>query len=57
MAEHYDLLIRGGTCVLPWGEARADIGVTAGRITQLRCKYEHLWLVFHGEAAAPPAAA
>ena len=27
MAEHYDLLIRNGTCVLPWGEAAADVGV------------------------------
>jgi len=35
MAEHYDLLIRGGTCVLPWGEAVADIGVTAGRIAAI----------------------
>jgi len=32
MAEHFDLLIRGGTCVLPWGEAMADIGVSNGRI-------------------------
>ena len=32
MTEHYDLLIRGGTCVLPWGEAEADIGVRRGRI-------------------------
>ena len=30
---HHDLLIRRGTCVLPWGEAQTDIGVTAGRIT------------------------
>ncbi|HTR16119.1 MAG TPA: dihydroorotase [Acetobacteraceae bacterium] len=29
---HYDLLIRGGTCVLPWGEMQADIGVLRGRI-------------------------
>ena len=35
MAQHYDLLIRGGTCVLPWGEAEADIGVLGGRIVVL----------------------
>ena len=32
MPEHYDLIIRGGTTVLPWGETAADIGVRAGRI-------------------------
>jgi dihydroorotase len=32
---HYDLLIRNGTCVLPWGEAQAAIGVIAGRIATL----------------------
>ena len=35
MAQHYDLLIRGGTCVLPWGEAETDIGVRGGRIVVL----------------------
>ncbi len=35
MAEHYDLVIRGGTCVLPWGEARTDVGVHGGRIAAL----------------------
>ena len=35
MAEHYDLLIRGGTCVLPWGEAQTDVGVRDGRIAAL----------------------
>jgi len=35
MAEHYDLIIRGGTAVLPWGEAAADIGARAGRIVLL----------------------
>ena len=35
MAEHYDLLIRGGTCVLPWGEAAADVGVRRGRIAAI----------------------
>jgi dihydroorotase len=35
MPEHYDLLIRGGACVLPWGQAPADIGVRAGRIAAI----------------------
>src|SRR5580692_4111255 len=32
---HYDLLIRGGVCVLPWGEERTDVGVLDGRIAAL----------------------
>ena len=32
---HYDLIIRGGTLVLPWGEARADVAVSQGRIAAL----------------------
>lgn len=32
MADRYELLIKGGTCVLPWGEAIADVGIGAGRI-------------------------
>ena len=32
---HYDLLIRNGTAVLPWGENTTDIGVTNGRIAAL----------------------
>jgi len=32
MGPHYDLLIRGGTTVLPWGETEAAIGVAGGRI-------------------------
>jgi dihydroorotase len=32
---HYDLLIRGGTCVFPWGIEPADIGVADGRIVTL----------------------
>ncbi len=32
MGEHHELLIRGGVCVLPWGEADADIAVSDGRI-------------------------
>lgn len=31
----YDLILRGGRCVLPWGEAEADIGVRAGRIAAI----------------------
>ena len=32
---HFDLLIRNGTVVLPWGEAVTDIGVREGRIAAL----------------------
>src|SRR5580658_9138500 len=32
---HYNLLIRGGTCVTPWGEERANVGVLSGRIAAL----------------------
>ena len=32
---HYDLLIRNGTAILPWGEAATDIGVRDGRIAAL----------------------
>src|SRR5246500_1962833 len=32
MPAHYDLLIRNGTCVLPWGAAETDIGVRNGHI-------------------------
>jgi dihydroorotase len=35
MAAHYDLLIRNGTCVLPWGSEDADVGVRDGRIVAL----------------------
>ena len=35
MPAHYDLLIRGGTCVLPWGEYAIDVGVRDGRIATL----------------------
>lgn len=35
MADHFDLLIRGGTCVLPWGEEQTDVGVRDGRIAAL----------------------
>ncbi|MCU0894102.1 MAG: dihydroorotase [Rhodospirillales bacterium] len=32
MAETFDLVLRGGTCVLPGGSAETDVGVRAGRI-------------------------
>ncbi|ONG56448.1 dihydroorotase [Pseudoroseomonas deserti] len=31
----FDLILRGGTCVLPWGEVAADVGVRAGRIVAI----------------------
>jgi dihydroorotase len=31
----FDLLLRNGTVVLPWGEVQADIGVTGGRIAAI----------------------
>jgi dihydroorotase len=35
MSAHYDLIIRNGTCVLPWGHAHTDVGVREGRIATL----------------------
>ena len=35
MIPHFDLLIRGGTVVLPWGMEAADIGVRDGRIAAI----------------------
>ena len=35
MPAHYDLLIRNGTCVLPWGSEEIDVGVRDGRIVAL----------------------
>jgi dihydroorotase len=32
---HFDLLIRNGTALLPWGEVAADIGVRDGRIAAI----------------------
>jgi Dihydroorotase and related cyclic amidohydrolases len=32
---HFDLLIRNGTCVTPWGEEAANVGVSGGRIATL----------------------
>ena len=31
----YDLIIRNGLCVLPWGEAATDVGIRDGRIATL----------------------
>jgi dihydroorotase len=31
----YDLIIRGGVCVLPWGTEQTDIGLREGRIASL----------------------
>ena len=31
----YDLILRGGTCVLPWGMEATDVGVRDGRIAAL----------------------
>ncbi len=36
MPAHFDLLIRNGTAILPWGEATAAIGVRHGRIATLQ---------------------
>jgi dihydroorotase len=35
MAASFDLVLRGGTLVLPWGMERADVGVRAGRIAAI----------------------
>jgi dihydroorotase len=35
MPAHFDLLITNGTCILPWGEAQARIGVRGGKIVTL----------------------
>ncbi len=32
MPAHFDLLIRNGTCLLPWGAEEIDVGVRNGRI-------------------------
>ncbi len=31
----FDLVLRGGTCVLPWGQEATDIGIRAGRIAAI----------------------
>jgi dihydroorotase len=35
MPTPYDLILRGGTCVFPWGEAVTDIALRGGRIASL----------------------
>ena len=35
MTASFDLVLRGGTLVLPWGETRADVGVRGGRIAAI----------------------
>jgi dihydroorotase len=35
MPTHYDTIIRNGTCVLPWGMEKTDVGVSHGRIAAL----------------------
>jgi dihydroorotase len=35
MTAHFDLIISGGVCVLPWGMEQTSIGVTGGRIAAL----------------------
>ena len=35
MAAHFDLLIRNGTCVLPWGSEDINVGVRGGKIAAL----------------------
>src|ERR1700722_92239 len=35
MAVHFDLLIRNGTCILPWGSEATDVGVRNGGIAAL----------------------
>jgi dihydroorotase len=35
MTQQYDLVLRGGTLVLPWGMEQADVGVRAGRIAAI----------------------
>ena len=34
-APHYELIIRNGTCVLPWGAEATDVGVRHGHIIAL----------------------
>ena len=35
MTAHFDLVIRGGVCVLPWGSEATDVGVRDGRIAAM----------------------
>jgi len=33
--ERFDLIVRGGHCVMPWGLVMADVGIRAGRIAAI----------------------
>jgi dihydroorotase len=33
--KNLDLILRGGRCILPWGEEITDVGVIAGRISEI----------------------
>lgn len=33
--QHFDMILKGGTLVLPWGQERADVGVRDGRIAAI----------------------
>jgi dihydroorotase len=35
MSDFYDLIIRNGIVVLPWGEERVDVGVNLGRVARI----------------------
>ena len=35
MAEHFDLVVRGGTCLTPSGRVETDIGVRGGRVAAI----------------------
>jgi dihydroorotase len=35
MSQTFDLVLRGGTLVLPWGEEQSDVGVRGGRIAAI----------------------
>ncbi|WP_158816669.1 dihydroorotase [Methylocapsa sp. S129] len=38
---HFDLLIRAGACMLPWGEEQADVGILHGRIAAIGALHTH----------------
>jgi dihydroorotase len=40
MSAHYEMTIRDGVCVLPWGMEQTDIGVRHGRIAALGVPHE-----------------
>ncbi|SIO67096.1 Amidohydrolase family protein [Bradyrhizobium erythrophlei] len=33
--KNFDLILRGGRCILPWGEEITGVGVIAGRISEI----------------------